>query len=264
MRAFTMVELLVVIFIVLILLSIFVPYGLHLREMSRRTDCAENLRQIFGALQTYAHDNSSMFPRTKCDSASAWAGYQAFTGSESPDPFAADSTVKANDVTASYWLLYRIGYLTKSSYFVCNGDDASPDRYANEKARSNFASANNLSYSFATPFSSNSDYKLTSDLPSAFVLAADINPEGEDAARLQKSEMNSNSHRGAGQNVLYAYGAVEFKSSPKVALAGDNIYTLRPRSTTAPTTIPSSQPAVDLAPWDTTDSYLVPKLSDRK
>jgi type II secretory pathway pseudopilin PulG len=258
-----MVELLVLIFILLILLSIFVPYGLHLREHSRRANCADNLRQIFGALQNYSHDNGSSFPRTPFDPATVGQGYRAFTGDASPDPFAADSKVEANDVTASYWLLYRIGYLVKSDYFVCDGDDASPDRSANPKQRSNFASASYLSYSFATPFSSNPEYRLTVDLPSDFVLAADLNPARDTDAR---PDRNSTNHRGAGQNVLYAYGAVKFQASPACAINADNIYTLdpRPTTTTAPSTQPSTEPADDLSPRDITDCYLVPAMRDRR
>lgn len=257
-----------VIFILLILLSIFVPYGLHLREQSRRANCADHLRLIFGALQTYSRDNGSSFPRTVFDPATVARGYKAFTAPDSPDPFAADSKVEANDVTASYWLLYRIGYLTKSDYFVCGGDDASPDRSPNPKLRSNFASPRYLSYSFASPFSSNPDYRLNIDLPSDFVIAADLNPAEEPASigGGAAPERNSPNHRGAGQNVLYAYGEVKFQPTPKCAINGDNIYTLRlrPTTTTAPATIPTSQPAVDLSPLDITDSYVVPAIRDRR
>jgi len=265
-----MVEMLVVFFILLILLSIFVPYALHLREHRRRLQCADNLRQLFGALQNYANDNASMMPRTRHDPSTVALRYNAFTGNDSPDAFAADTNVQANDVTASYWLLYRIGYLTKSDYFVCDGDEATPDRTSRYRQRSNFSSRLNLSYSFATPFSANPEYKLTSDLPSSFALVADLNPnEGEGRSTEGDADKNSKSHRGAGQNVLYAYGAVEFKSTPKCAVANDNIYTLsRTVFTTAPATTPSTAPATqavfNLTPWDSNDSYLVPTAGERR
>lgn len=272
--AFTMVEMLVVIFILLILLSIFVPYGLHLREQSRRAHCADNLRLLFGALANYARDNGSMFPRTIYDPQAAASGFAAFTGANSSDPFAADSQVAVNDVTAAYWLLLRIGYLTDSRVFVCLGGDESADPGRNPKSRSNFASPRNLSYSFATPYSSNPEYKLTSDLPADFVLAADLNPGSEvDDSPAQQSEMNSRNHRGAGQNVLYAYGEVKFQPTPACAINRDNIYALRERlvPATAPatttTTVPATAPAASLplifnhSPADTTDVYLVPKRS---
>jgi len=69
--------------------------------------------------------------------------------------------------------------------------------------------------------------------------------------------------------VLYAYGAVEFKSTPKCAVANDNIYTLsRTVFTTAPATTPSTAPATqavfNLTPWDSNDSYLVPTAGERR
>src|SRR3954464_5803293 len=109
-RAFTAIELLVVIVILIILASIFVPYALKVRETSHRTQCRENLHQILLALQAYARDNGSMFPRVVHDP--ALPGSTAFPGADDLNPFAPDSGVQPNDVTASLWLLVRGGYIT--------------------------------------------------------------------------------------------------------------------------------------------------------
>src|SRR4051812_34324590 len=108
-RAFTAIELLVVIVIVVILLSIFVPYVMKLRETARRTQCRDNLRQIFQALQNYAGANGSFLPRVVHDP--NLAGFTAFTGANDANPFAPNSGVRPNDVTASLWLLVRGGYV---------------------------------------------------------------------------------------------------------------------------------------------------------
>src|SRR3954463_15655915 len=114
-RAFTAIELLVVIVLLLILASILVPYALKVRETSRRAQCRDNLRQIFQALQGYAGANGSYFPRVVHDP--AVGGYTAFTGADDPNPFAANSAVQPNDVTASLWLLGRGGDISDPRAF---------------------------------------------------------------------------------------------------------------------------------------------------
>src|SRR3954471_7094816 len=52
--AFSIVELLVVLAIVAILASIFIPYLATVRESERRVRCADNLRLVMQALHNYA------------------------------------------------------------------------------------------------------------------------------------------------------------------------------------------------------------------
>src|SRR5437763_13897535 len=54
LRAFSIVELLVVLAIVAILASIFIPYLATVRESERRVRCADNLRLVMQALHNYA------------------------------------------------------------------------------------------------------------------------------------------------------------------------------------------------------------------
>src|SRR5689334_15805513 len=98
-RGFTLVEFMVLFGIFVILVSIFIPYLLKLREDDRRARCASNLKQIGDALSKYANDNGRNFPRVVYDEANSPTGYKSFTGADDENPFASDSRVQPNDVT---------------------------------------------------------------------------------------------------------------------------------------------------------------------
>jgi prepilin-type processing-associated H-X9-DG protein len=60
-RALTLIEILVIIFIIGLLIAITVPATMQVRESARRTQCSNNLRQIGLAINSY-HSDHSMFP----------------------------------------------------------------------------------------------------------------------------------------------------------------------------------------------------------
>lgn len=60
--AFTLIELLAVVSIVLILLSLLFPAISKMRESGHSSACVSNLRQIGAAFQMYASDNNGLFP----------------------------------------------------------------------------------------------------------------------------------------------------------------------------------------------------------
>src|SRR6476469_6117225 len=97
--AFSLVELLVIVSIVVILFSIFVPYAMKMREADRRGRCADNLRAIGFALSQYAAHRSGPnghdYPRVAFDPTRP--GYAVYTGADSPDPFAPGTAVAPND-----------------------------------------------------------------------------------------------------------------------------------------------------------------------
>ncbi|HLL90532.1 MAG TPA: type II secretion system protein, partial [Tepidisphaeraceae bacterium] len=175
-RAFTLTELLAVAVIFVILLSIFVPYVRSKREDAHRARCADNLRQIREAFAKYMQQNGDNYPSARGD-AQRPTGYRAFTGPDAADPFAADSAVQPNDVTASLWLLVR-GGLAEPKLFVCPSTwDRADARGTSTSPRSNFRGGANLSYSYATPFAAPTDYRLKGDwVKPGFAVIADRNP----------------------------------------------------------------------------------------
>jgi 23S rRNA (adenine2503-C2)-methyltransferase len=279
--AFTLAELIVVIVMLAILVSIFIPYMMKIREDSRRTSCRNNLQEIFAALQHYARDNGSYFPSVPNDPNDP-ARQTAFTGADDRNPFAPGSAVKSNDVTASLWLLVRGGYIKDTGVFICPSVAAQRDlvhdptgRAVKPTDRGNFRRSDNLSYSYASPFSAAPEYKLTETLPAEFALMADRNPGVVPgvpfgAPARDHLKINSKNHGGAGQNVLYAYGAVVFQWTPYCAMGNDNIYTVQGRipSSTAATSQasqPSTTPGIvgnSIGPATPGDSYLLPVETD--
>jgi hypothetical protein len=277
---------LVVLGIVAVLLGIFIPYVLHLRENGNRARCADKLRQVRDALYVYASQNDNNYPRVRYDEQRAPVGYAAFTGPDAPDPFAPDSAVLPNDVTASLWLLVRSGIVTDAGVFVCPSTNDVRDRLVDRAGRpvtahqrGNFRTGANLSYSYASPFSNAPNYRPNRDfLLADFALMADKNPgrRGEvdvtaptwNAPRLDLAKGNSLNHGRAGQNVLFASGHVEFETTAYCGVGrpagagGDNIYTARAR---VPATQASDLPfdvnghvGNEIGPAASDDSYLVP------
>ena len=291
-RAFTLIELLAVLLIIgLLLAATFVPYALSLRETVPIEFAARaNLNRIWSAdaLNHYG----TIYPRTRFDP-TAGNRWTAFTGADSPDPFAASSDVQSNDVSASMWLLIRAEF-AKPSDFVCPSSDGTPDplldaagRPTQAKQRGNFRSSANLTYSIASPFSAVPEYALTDTLPSNFVLVADQAPSAAslsrgaippfDAPATTLAAINSVNHRRGGQNVLYASGTVEFESSPYCGvgrtrvklpndrwvdkLDGDNIYTAlapSPLINTSPSHESPGFAGTNVGPAWSHDTYLVP------
>jgi prepilin-type N-terminal cleavage/methylation domain-containing protein len=270
--AFTLLELLVVVAIVGILVSIFVPYFLNVREMNNRTRCAENLREIQVALRNYGTANGNAYPLVR--QAPGVAGYTQYTGaSANVDPFAENSPVRPNDVTASLWLLVRLELVSPQA-FICPSSDATVQKVDGSISTfGNFSSNQHLSYSYATPFSVLPDYQLNSDrVRPEFAVMADMNPgvsadddavgSGPDAAPLALARGNSRNHGKVGQNVLYGSGIVEFQTTRFCGYGGDNIYTtLRATPIAAPEAPKANQSgilSVDAGPAWYSDSYLVP------
>jgi prepilin-type N-terminal cleavage/methylation domain-containing protein/prepilin-type processing-associated H-X9-DG protein len=281
-RGFSLVELLVVIGIVVILISIFVPYIAKVRETDHRARCAENLRALITSLRAYSHDNKGAFPRVTYDPAHNPDGYVAYTGPNSADPFARDTAVRPNDVTASLWLLVR-GAFAKPANFICPSTPDTPEPLdpSTFSQHSNFSSGRHLSYSYASPFSSAAAYILNDFLPADFALMADKNPgissSGSDvtapafnAKPLDIARANSNNHSRAGQNVLYTDGHVSFQPTPYCGVGidaeRDNIYTALTRAPIAKGHTPPAfgQGALghDVGPAWPHDSYLVPTDQD--
>jgi prepilin-type processing-associated H-X9-DG protein len=200
---FTVVELLVVIGVLVLLISIFIPYLAKTREVDNRARCARNLANFSVLFREYAirEENAHgvpLLPSVIYDGHNRPNGYTAFTGPDDLNPFApANATttqtaaghVAPNDVTASLFLLMRYGYISNGreiglSMYVCPSSDDRADMLTDAVGRpvaaiqrSNFRSPRNLSYGYCSPFSSASGFRMNTDwLRSTFAVLADKSP----------------------------------------------------------------------------------------
>ena len=62
---FTLIELLVVVAIIALLISILLPSLARARELSKRTVCSTNLKQLGTACYTYGNENQEAWPTTQ-------------------------------------------------------------------------------------------------------------------------------------------------------------------------------------------------------
>ena len=281
-HAFTLLELMVALGILVILVGIIVPKVSRLREVEQRVCCRDNLRRIGLALSAYGEENRGELPRVIYDQAHAPRSFTAFTGADALSPFTKDSAVAANDVTASLWLLIRGGYIKEpvSAVFICPSSGGTPDPMLDAHGsptairwRSNFRSPNHLSYSYASPFSDAQGYGLKSDfLEPKFVLLADRNPgkgpsqdvtaPTPEAPPMTMRIANSRNHGQAGQNVLYGDIHADFCETVYCGVDGDNIYTAQTDQPVmtgqAPTANVRGFLGRNIGPAWPTDSYRVP------
>jgi len=254
---FTLIELLVVVAIIALLIAILIPSLSLSRERSRQSRCAANLSYIGKALATYVFEQGSLplQPPPPANRFGKWSYPVTAAASLDPiDPITAMYTPtgggtyrEAGDPLANMWLLVVTKRATPA-LFICPSDPrnpvpaditigppvASPSHMLNFGTYLGLAgSAETDSYAFAYPWiailgPATPWWKGTFD--ASLPLGADIGPSmtpptDDPTATPGTPASNSKNHRGAGQNVVFADGHVDFARRNDVGYAHDNIYT---------------------------------------
>ena len=128
-RAFTLVELLVVIGIIAVLISILLPALNKVREQGKDVTCKSNMRQIFLACRMAASENKDQVPR----GAKLWETPTAGSALdrqklELNTAFLHDSTGKANFEYGCIWKFISPTRLARQQIVLCPSDIVGHDR----------------------------------------------------------------------------------------------------------------------------------------
>ena len=275
--AFTLLELLVVIVLIVVAAAFVLPTIFKNNEVKYRIQCAANLKQIGLAIQLYSNENKGSYPRTNyVKGAAPTFSNDTSDGGTKRDPFGNDGLpgkVADNDITAAMFLLVRTQDIT-AEVFVCPDTDQERDVYgrspgASAQNKTSFTDwRKNLSYSFANVYPDEEaiklGYKMNATTGAEIAILADMNPgvgdnydvtlpmERSPSADLKKA--NSRNHKGAGQNVLYGDGHVEFQQTAFCGQKRDNIYTVSGSDDGSKTT---SKTVIGIPKWSG-DSVLMP------
>jgi prepilin-type N-terminal cleavage/methylation domain-containing protein len=247
-KAFTLVELLMVIMIISLLSTMLVPAVTRAIALARRAACRGNIRGIVQGLKGYSNVSEEM-PKVPV------LGWDVEVGTNRMDsPFREPGDTQSPGLvnrnhSANLWLLVRDEQAPMPA-FICPGsvtDMISENQDIQETW--DFESGENISYGLQSPYGF--DGSLTVLSPSDVVLVADGSPyttvggmigsatiidwtsgdaggeEGSDGISEAMRLGNSPNHAREGQNVGYIDGRVEWMPGGNCGKDGDNIYTAR-------------------------------------
>jgi prepilin-type N-terminal cleavage/methylation domain-containing protein len=252
-RAFTLVELLVVVAIIALLLGILLPALGRAREIANRTVCSANVRGAMQAMNTYAATNGDQFPRkTKDSGVNSGVSYgleQAdnANGNAANDPQRdtadqQDNAAYTNSIGAALWMLVRDGSVGAASYICPSASQDDPDKLLATTATNaaavpleetyNFQRYNNLSYSPSNMYADNEEWNNGGGRPQTSPLMADKNDGatpniGYDDKRndtAAKEAANSTNHQGEGQSLGFVDGHASWSTDPFQGTSNDNIF----------------------------------------
>jgi prepilin-type N-terminal cleavage/methylation domain-containing protein/prepilin-type processing-associated H-X9-DG protein len=269
MKAFTLVELLVVISIMALLIALLLPALAHAKELANRAVCSSNLRTLVQSVDIYAQGNRGEYPAVPPPPPAPKGGYtfdqnQVNTaGNMGPTADSVVASIFSNNgnedgsPSACMWLLVLEG-MAQPGNFICPSDpavsgaslevDPSDHLYFSDfglptGAISSFGYSLSYSISFPWNYSSdgasvvggwwssryaNSDLPLCSDM-APYSSGPGSNPTDRDVTEPLKNPygdfiFNSGNHAGAGQNVGFADGHVQWEKTPYCGEDQDNIW----------------------------------------
>jgi len=252
-RAFTPIEVVVVVLLCLFLLLVLPPVTHIQGGGAFRMTCGTNLAGIGKAMLIYANDYEDELPRAGGRN-SIWGPVANWQAQDRYQAYrlSADGSGGNASITSCFYLLVKYSEVTPKS-FICTGDVGATEFRLAALPRGavprtfelidawDFGPASeslkHCSYSYHVPFG---PYALTTSAEPGFAVAADRNPwidspfaKAQDFSRFKPGGTNQQArlgnsvpHHQDGQNVLFLDSHVEFAKRPYCALEDDNIYTI--------------------------------------
>jgi prepilin-type N-terminal cleavage/methylation domain-containing protein/prepilin-type processing-associated H-X9-DG protein len=237
-KAFTLVELLVVVAIIALLLGILLPALGRAREIANRSVCGANLNGIYKAEYTYSVTNGDQFSKVEKSDPNMNPAKKFAETDRTNEGDARDS------VTGSLFLMVKDGSTGVKSW-ICpsSGDSKDPltqDGTADGTAADledcdDFYAGNNLSYSPVNMFETSQSRQWTANVSADWVIMADKNNSEEDQEFSDSNdpdsekveEANSQNHsQGDGQNCLFGDGHVSWSPDPFQGPQDNNIFVI--------------------------------------
>jgi type II secretory pathway pseudopilin PulG len=212
--AFTLVEMLIVITIIVLLVTILLPSLGRARALTRQSVCASNQREIIAACIAYAEGHFNRFTTGRA------------LPSNGPTK---DNWWKLDEGNpGSLWLLVDKTGLAPD-VFLCPDAKVNREHEAGRESDGQFKQ-NTYSYSYISMVELDSDdptREVTlADRPSSFIILADRNPRctpGQSGIGPNEGK-NSPNHAGRNQNVASLDGAVSRAERPDDNPEADDIY----------------------------------------
>jgi prepilin-type N-terminal cleavage/methylation domain-containing protein len=257
-KAFTLVELLIVILLIGILTTLVVPSVIRAVELARQAVCNSNVQKIVAGLVQYSTDSEAM-PKVPVSSWDTRIGTNLNT-----NPFGGNSS---RNHSANLWLLVREGHVNVAA-FVCPSSTDIKSEYQKVKKYWDFGSSRYISYGLQSPYGYGGSLSVI--MPDGVVIVADGSPyvqtsQGDDPGKLRTGRImvadwaddgqdgdqmqfygNSPNHEMEGQNVGYITGNAQWKTAANCGKDGDNIYSANGKSGSAVKT--ATSPGGKLAP----------------
>jgi prepilin-type N-terminal cleavage/methylation domain-containing protein/prepilin-type processing-associated H-X9-DG protein len=187
-RAFTLVELLVVIGIIALLVGILMPVFAKARDQARKTRCLANLRSIGQEMFNYANSNHDRLPNGNANG------------------------VWGSDESAADWVMVRFAEdLSAAGVFHCPSDRNDEPREIGNAVQNDPTSAR-VSYEFYSLFFPGEYGPKLARFKGRAPLAWDLDGGPRDLKLQEKSGPSPDENHGpAGGNVLFSDGHAEWK-----------------------------------------------------
>ncbi len=190
-KAFTLIEMLVVVAIIALLIAILLPSLARARELARQTICGTNMKEIGTTFYIYQSDNLDEFPSVAHDTPPSQTApivryIESLGGGQGAplDPKRDEislSRVQQDpgstqiSTTRSLWLLVRTGEVVPKQ-FLCPSADDSIDPTVDVTTYFDFIGYSAISYGYQIPYDNTNTCRPSADLDPRMAIAADRGP----------------------------------------------------------------------------------------